>query len=190
MNKLKPEIMELLTLVGKKYSRNLLTTTDFDEFSLHLKSEHGYLISTSTLKRLWGYVNDTHQPRTQTLDLLSRYIGFNCFSDFCIHLKTSTIYNSSFITTRQIQVQNLKPGDEIEIGWSPYRYLRLQYHGEAHFQVIDSKQSKLKKGDCFETACFLMGQPLLLSYILRDNQKTPPFIAGRNGGLTLINQLT
>ena len=145
MNKLKPEIMELLTLVGKKYSRNLLTTTDFDEFSLHLKSEHGYLISTSTLKRLWGYVNDTHQPRTQTLDLLSRYIGFNCFSDFCIHLKTSTIYNSSFFTTRQIQVQNLKPGDEIEIGWSPNRYLRLQYHGEAHFQVIDSKQSKLNK---------------------------------------------
>ena len=188
MNKLKPEIMELLTLVGKKYYRNLLTTTDFDEFSLHLKSEHGYLIST--LKRLWGYVNDTHQPRTQTLDLLSRYIDFNCFSYFCIHLKTSTIYNSSFFTTRQIQVQNLKPGDEIEIGWSPNRYLRLQYHGEAHFQVIDSKQSKLKKGDCFETACFLMGQPLLLSYILRDNQKTPPFIAGRNGGLTLINQLT
>ena len=188
MNKLKPEIMELLTLVGKKYSRNLLTTTDFDEFSLHLKSEHGYLIST--LKRLWGYVNDTHQPRTQTLDLLSRYIGFNCFSDFCIHLKTSTMYNSSFFTTKQIQVQDLKPGDEIEIGWSPNRYLRLQYHGEAHFQVIDSKQSKLKKGDCFETACFLMGQPLLLSYILRDNQKTPPFIAGRNGGLTLINQLT
>lgn len=77
MNKLKPEIMELLTLVGKKYSRNLLTTTDFDEFSLHLKSEHGYLIST--LKRLWGYVNDTHQPRTQTLDLLSRYHRFQLF---------------------------------------------------------------------------------------------------------------
>ena len=72
MNELKPEIMELLTLVGKKYARNLLTTTDFDEFSLHLKSEHGYLISTSTLKRLWGYVNDTHQPRTQTLDVLSQ----------------------------------------------------------------------------------------------------------------------
>lgn len=116
MNELKPEIMELLALVGKKYSRNLLTTTDFDEFSLHLKSEHGYLISTSTLKRLWGYVNDTHQPRTQTLDLLSRYIGFTCFSDFCHHLKTSTMYNSSFFTTKQIQVQDLKPGDEIEIG--------------------------------------------------------------------------
>ena len=37
-DELKPEIMELLALVGKKYSRNLLTTTDFDEFSLHLKS--------------------------------------------------------------------------------------------------------------------------------------------------------
>ena len=100
------------------------------------------------------------------------------------------MYNSSFFTTRQIQAQNLNPGDEIEIGWSPNRYLRLRFHGGARFQVMDSKQSKLKKGDCFETACFLMGQPLLLSYILRDNKKTAPFIAGRNGGLTLINQLT
>ncbi len=62
MNELKPEIMELLALVGKKYSRNLLTTTDFDEFSLHLKSEHGYLISTSTLKRLWGRISRALKP--------------------------------------------------------------------------------------------------------------------------------
>lgn len=64
MNKLKPEIMELLTLVDKKYSRNLLTTIDFDKFYLHLKSEHGYLISTSTLKRLWGGgTSTTHTSR-------------------------------------------------------------------------------------------------------------------------------
>ena len=39
------------------------------------------------------------------------------------------------------------------------------------------------------TACFLLGQPLLLSYIAREGYKTAPFIAGRNGGLTLINQV-
>ena len=54
----KPEIVELLSIVEKKYKKNLQTTTDFEEFSYHLKTVLGEHISTSTLKRLWGYVND------------------------------------------------------------------------------------------------------------------------------------
>lgn len=125
----------------------------------------------------------------QTLDLLARYIGYTCFSGFCTWLKSSTAYNSSFFTTKQVSVKELQPGTELEIGWSPNRYLRLLYKGEALFEVKEAKQSKLRAGDCFETACFLMGQPLSLPYILRDGVRTSPFIAGRNGGLTLLNCL-
>lgn len=189
MDKQKPEIIELLNAVEKKYGHHLRTTTDFDEFSLHLKSKYNYIVSTSTLKRLWGYVNDAHKPRTQTLDLLCRYIGFDFFSDFCYHLKTSTVYNSSFFSTKQIQTKDLQVGDHVEIGWAPNRYVLLRYEGKNIFQVLEAKESKLQKGDYFETACFLLGQPLLLSYIAREGYKTAPFIAGRNGGLTLINQV-
>lgn len=185
----KPEIAELLLQVEKKYAKALRTTTDFDEFSFHLKQQQIGLLSTSTLKRLWGYVNDAHTPRMQTLDLLARYIGYTCFSGFCTWLKSSTAYNSSFFTTKQVSVKELQPGTELEIGWSPNRYLRLLYKGEALFEVKEAKQSKLRAGDCFETACFLMGQPLSLPYILRDGVRTSPFIAGRNGGLTLLNCL-
>ncbi|MBR4845104.1 MAG: hypothetical protein IKU98_01645, partial [Bacteroidaceae bacterium] len=66
MNIHKPEIAELLLFVQQKYKKNLQTTTDFDEFSLYLKQVIGEQISTSTLKRLWGYVNDRHTPRQQT----------------------------------------------------------------------------------------------------------------------------
>ena len=79
----KPEIAELLLLVEKKYSKVLRTTTDFDMFSLYLKREQNELISTSTLKRLWGYVNDLHQPRKQTLDVLARFLEFDNFDLFC-----------------------------------------------------------------------------------------------------------
>lgn len=184
----KPEIVELLSIVEKKYKKNLQTTTDFEEFSYHLKTVLGEHISTSTLKRLWGYVNDQHAPRQSTLDILSRYINHNNFNEFCHWLKSSDTYNSSFFSTKQILTKDLIPGEEIEIGWSPNRYLRLQYTGNGLFLITKALQSKLQKGDIFEVSAFLLGQPLSLPYIIRDGQRTSPFIAGRNGGLTLINQ--
>lgn len=66
MNTFKPEIQELLKAVEKKYSQNLRTTTDFDVFSLHLKLQLDVSISTSTLKRLWGYVQ--RQAQTEESD--------------------------------------------------------------------------------------------------------------------------
>lgn len=184
----KPEIIELLSIVEKKYKKNLQTTTDFEEFSYHLKAKLGEHISTSTLKRLWGYVNDQHAPRQSTLDILSRYISHNNFNEFCHWLKSSDTYNSSFFSAKQILTKDLMPGEEIEIGWSPNRYLRLQYTGNGLFLITQSLQSKLQEGDIFEVSAFLLGQPLSLPYIIRNGERTSPFIAGRNGGLTLINQ--
>ncbi|MDO4163569.1 MAG: hypothetical protein Q4D56_04175 [Bacteroides sp.] len=189
MNVFKPEIAELLSYVEKKYAKNLRTTTDFDEFTFHLNRQMGIKISTSTLKRLWGYVNDTHIPRSNTLDLLARYIGYNHFGDFCAWLKSSTAYNSSFFSAKQVVSNELTPGAEVEIGWSPNRYLRLKYKGNTLFEVTEARQSKLHEGDCFEASAFLIGQPLSLPYVLRSGIRTSPFIAGRNGGLTLLNCL-
>lgn len=189
MNIYKPEVVELLTLVETKYAHPLHTSTDFDEFSLFLKKQMHMQVSTSTLKRLWGYVNDNHTPRLRTLDILSQYLGYEHFTHFCTWLKSSTVYNSSFFTAKQILSKELTVESELEIGWVPNRYLRLRYKGDALFEVTEARQSKLLTGDCFEVSSFLMGQPLSLPYILRNGQRTPPFIAGRNGGLTLLNRL-
>lgn len=189
MNIHKPEIAELLLFVEQKYKKNLQTTTDFDEFSLYLKQVIGEQISTSTLKRLWGYVNDRHTPRQQTLDALTRYIGYGNFKQFCTWLKSSTAYNSSFFTTKQLLSNELHPNQELEIGWAPNRYLRLRYQGNGVFLIIKALQSKLQEGDIFEATSFFLEQPLYLPYILRNGIRTSPFIAGRNGGLTFINQL-
>lgn len=53
-----PEIEELKSLIEQKYGKMLCTTTDFEEFSIYLKQKWGKSISSSTLKRLYGYVND------------------------------------------------------------------------------------------------------------------------------------
>lgn len=182
-----PEIEELKQLVMQKYGRGLNTTTDFEEFSLKISHNMGENISASTLKRLWGYVGDSHKPRVVTLDILARYLGHENYYSFVSWLKTSTKYNSSFFNANQLVSSDIKSGSTVEIGWSPNRLVHLEYLGGSRFRVIDSENSKLQPGDMFITGCFIKNQPLYLPYIDRGETRTSPFVAGRNGGLTIIN---
>ncbi|MFS6555989.1 hypothetical protein VPJ68_11060, partial [Parabacteroides distasonis] len=111
-----PEIEELKSRVEKKYGRLLSTTTDFDEFSVVLKRIQGETVSPSTLKRIWGYVNDTHKTRKFTLDILARYIGYENFDQFVTWLKTNTRYNSSFFNACQLTSGEMECGQMVEIG--------------------------------------------------------------------------
>lgn len=97
-----PQIEELKFLIEQEYGKTLNTTTDFEEFSIFLHKRTSKNISASTLKRLYGYVNDDHKPRITTLDTLAEYIGHNNFKDFTLWLKNSTQYNSSFFMAEQL----------------------------------------------------------------------------------------
>lgn len=146
-----PEIEELKLLIEQKYGKTLGTTTDFEEFSVHLSHDTGQNVSASTLKRLWGYVNDSHKPRMFTLDILAQYLGHANYYAFVSWLKTSTRYNSSFFNAKQLISNELDAGTEVEIGWSPNRLVRLRYVGESRYEVVLSQNSKLVPGDSFVT---------------------------------------
>lgn len=184
-----PEIEELKSLVEQKYGSILATTTDFEEFSFHVEQEVGSRLSASTLKRLYGYVNDDHKPRMITLDILSKYLGYTNYMAFTQWLKTSTKYNSSFFKASQLVSSDLQKDSHIVIGWSPNRQLQLRYLGESTYEVEASENSKLQPGDRFVTGCFIKEQPLYLPYIEREGERTASFVAGRNGGLTIIRTL-
>lgn len=183
-----PEIEELKLLVEQKFGRVLGAPSDFDEFTLVLDKRMGCRVSSSTLKRLYGYVNDDHKPRMTTLDILSQYIDHYNFRAFTQWLKTSTKYNSSFFKANQLVSSELDEGDEVVIGWSPNRMLRLRYLGESSYEVLVSENSKLQAGDRFVTGCFIKEQPLYLPYIERGGERTASFVAGRNGGLTVVSR--
>lgn len=182
-----PEIEELKSLVEQKYGKLLATTTDFEEFTLHLEKATGKTVSASTLKRMYGYVGDSHKPRVNTLDVLAEYLGHKNYMEYVKWLKTSVKYNSSYFKASQLISTELKVGAKISIGWSPNRMLKLKYLGNSLYEIIKSENSKLIIGDRFSTGCFIKEQPLYLPYIERKGERTSPFVAGRNGGLTVID---
>ena len=182
-----PELAYLLTEVENRYGRRIATTTDFESLSFVIEHQTGEQISSSTLKRLWGYVSLNPTPRIATLDVLSKFVGHKNFKAFCESLKESKNFVSTFFTARCQTVAELRSGVEVTIGWAPNRLVRLNYLGDFLFEVVCSENSQLLPGDMFELSEIIIGYPLYISRILRDGKYTPSYVAGRNDGINLLN---
>ncbi len=186
----KIEINELMLQVEKKFGRRLNVSNGFEEFALLLSREVQTGVSASTLKRLYGYVSDVHTPRTFTLDILAKYVGHAGFDDFCQWLRRENPCSSQFFSAPELSISELSVYDEVEIGWLPNRYVRLLYRGDASFEVVEVRESQLQVGDILEVSSFILGEPLYFPYILRNGERTSAFVAGKNGGLTLLNKVS
>ena len=181
-----PELAYLLTEVERKYGRRIATTTDFESLSVVIEHHIGEHISSSTLKRLWGYVSLNPTPRVATLDVLSRFIGHRDFRAFCKYLKDAQIYASNFFTSKYQTVAELKPDTVVHIGWAPNRLVKMKYVGNHQFEVISSENSQLRPGDLFELSEIIVGYPLFISRILRNGAYTPSYVAGQIDGINLL----
>ena len=178
-----PEIRFLKDEVSRTFGSRLLTTTDFDALSESIEANIGSMISVSTLKRLWGYVQPQSKPRMSTLDLLSRYCGRSSYADLCRELRDT----SGFISAQRIDSGSLHPGTMVHLQWMPDRSVSVRYLGDRRFRVVDGGRSKLREGDEFEAIAFIEGHPLYIDAIVRNGSVLPPYVAGRSGGLTGID---
>ena len=181
-----PELQYLLELVEKQYGRKLSTTTDFESLSVIIEKATGDLLSSSTLKRLYGYVSMNTVPRKTTLDILSRFIGNRDYETFRISLSNDPQFSSRFFSAKTVTTSELKAGDRLRIGWPANRIVTLNYLGDDLFEVDTSVNASLVKGDRFRQVSFMKGYPLYLSRILRNGDYTPAYVAGMNSGLNLL----
>lgn len=185
-NKTIPELQSLLDAVEKKYGRPIVAHNDFNTLSVVLDHECHEILSSSTLKRLWGYVSLRTTPRKSTLDILSKYAGYKDFSDFRTSQHGKLDDTSGYLETSYLSADDVPENGILRIGWEPGRVLLLRRIGPILFEVVESHNSKLKAGDRFETSCFFKGLPLILATVYRDGEKLPSFIAGKEKGLNLL----
>ena len=182
MNENTPEIEFLLKSVAEKFGGPVASTKDFESLSSKIEEETGQIVSTSTLKRLYGYMSLKPQPRVTTLDILSKFIGRTGFRELCVELQDS----SAFLSVETVASETLEPGQELAISWLPDRAVRLRHIVGQDFEVLDSGSSKLRPGDKFAVKEFMKGQPLYISGIIRGGKILPEYVAGRTAGITDI----
>lgn len=183
-----PELKCLLDAVEKRYGRKISTATDFESLSVVIEHETAELLSTSTLKRLWGYVSGTFSPRKSTLDILCRFVGIRDFDSFCTSLREDKAMSSRFFTSKVIDVHSLTPGTFLLIGWAPDRLVKLEYLGGCEFVVRESENSKLSAGDRFTVASFMLGFPLYIPALYKEGESSSvSYVAGGINGLNRLD---
>ena len=76
-------LAKLRELIEGVIERKMKTPKDFEFLSECIFEKFHEKISPTTLKRLWGYLSESTTPRNSTLDILSMFVGYDNWKDFC-----------------------------------------------------------------------------------------------------------
>ena len=184
MNKNSPEVTELKKQVELKLDRRMKTPKDFSFLRTAIWESNHEIISTTTLKRLWGYISGADETRSSTLDILSRFLGFKDWED-CLTFIDQTD-GSNPIRSFHISSDSLREGDRLSVSWKPDRRCTFRYLGNSEFVVETSENSKLQAGDTFSASLFILGEPLYVNNYVHDGNPPLPFVVGNRDGLCTL----
>lgn len=181
MENTSPEISELKQLIEENVKRKIKTSADFDFLSGAIWDRTHEIVSASTLKRIWGYVDGPISARQSTLDILSQFLGFKNLDGFLEHIKQES--GSDHVTNQHLKTEDLEIGDHVYVSWKPNRRCTFRYLGDFHFIVEQAENSKLKVGNTFNCGLFILGEPLYLNNLIQDDNPPVAFVVGNKGGL-------
>lgn len=164
--------------------RKMSTPKDFDFLRECIFSRLNVWVSTTTLKRIWGYLKDDVQPRQGTLDILARFIGFDGYENFLHSMAEGVVLQSSPVMSRRISVQDdLKEGDRLRLFWQPNRVCELLYLGNLDFKVLCSSNTRLQTEDTFKCSLVIEGEPLYLDHLVQGGQPPTVYVCGKKSGV-------
>ncbi len=193
MNKYAPEIATLRVDIEREVKRKIRTPYDFEFLAGVIWERLHENLSPTTLKRLWGYIDGADTTRRTTLCLLAQFLGFADWETYLASLATRTDVESAAFEGEGIHIDDLQKGDWVEVTWLPNRRCVFRYEGEAHFFVEEAENAKLHVGDTFDTACFLIGRPMYLDNVQRNNVQCTKegfsYVAGSKHGLNSVRKL-
>lgn len=170
--------------IEKRFGKEVRYPTDCEALAGHISMVTGQRVSTSTMKRVLGFVKGTREPRLYTLDVIAMYLGYANW-DAYLEALTSTD-NSEFLAVRQVEVRSLRKGDKVEFTYEPDRKVAMRYLGDFLFRVTGSANSKILVDDEVRILNMVLDYPLLVSSVTRGGSDMGPFKAGKVSGITSI----
>lgn len=147
--------------VEKKFGSSLGKRGDFDQLSSVIYEATREMLSSTTLRRFWGYQSDQNTRCSRsTLNVLAHYIGYRDWNNYCT--KRGKTIESGYLDTQRITCEELTIGQQILLTWLPDREVTLRYEGDRRFTIVKSLNSKLRPGGICTIDVMLQGEQLLM----------------------------
>lgn len=181
----------LRQIIERKLGFPIRTPKVFELLSRQIYQKTNKILSMSTLKRFWGYVDKERtekQVRLSTLDILSEYAGYQNWALFCQADITEGTDDSNKLVNRHLYVKELNIGVYIELRWKLNHRVLIRYEGENLFTVVESIHNMLQTGDTFHCSHIVEGMPLILFNLVRDGVIQGNFVCGKNYGIEFVKR--
>lgn len=179
---------DLCRLMENAAGRTMRTPQDFDYLAACIMQRTKQPVSISTLKRLYGYVQSSAEPRRSTLDILSQFVGYKDYASFEKSDAVSGIVESNPLMAKSIHASALAIGKEVTVAWDPDRQCTFLHLGNKQFQVKESRNSKLSVGDTFTCSLFVDGEPLYLENLCMNGSSGLTYVCGKQNGIRIIGE--
>lgn len=186
MDRNTPEISALRNRIELSLSRKINSPLEFEFLSDVISDATGEHLSPTTFKRMWGYIGDARPIRQSTLRILSNFLGFDTFEQFCESLNTEDEFQSEVFCTHMVTADELNVGDVVGVSWQPNRQCDFRYMGGMRFEVVRALNAKLQVGDTFDCCAFMKDKPLYVYNLVRGTSAPVSYVAGRHSGLTCV----
>ena len=171
---------EIETALRKKFG----TPKDFEFLRDRIYARLHVIISSTTLMRLWGYVDEKVTPRRSTLDILTQFLGYKDWEEYQQNALLPKDQQSSPVLSRRLSVaMTLLPGDCLRLTWQPQRVCDVEYLGNLSFRVIASENTRLHIGDTFECSLIVEGEPLYIDNLKQGNNRSIAYVCGKKSGV-------
>lgn len=186
MSENKTDIHYLQQVVEMSFGKAVATARHFDELRESIYSRTGVLLSATTLKRLWGYLDESVEPRRHTLDVLCRYVGWKSWQEFCDSPKTDKIESGPVGQPHLDVRRQLVVGDTVVLTWQPGRVCHIRNLGDGRFEVVEAHGTRLTAGDRFRVEHIIADAPLYLNHLTRDGEDLGTYVCGSKTGIRFV----
>lgn len=132
--------------IKKKSGLSFDRVSDFSTLATLIGEETKSTIGATTLKRLFGYIEDARETNQSTLNIIARYLNFESWDEYVNSFRMDSMWNEN---TDTIWTANLVVGAIIDVAYLN-RTVKFEVvntpEGKA-LRVVDAKNSSLQNDD-------------------------------------------
>lgn len=179
-----PDRISLIRWLSAKAGYDVTTPHGAERLQKDIQKLTGELLSVNTIKRLTGVIAYDSTPRLSTLEILARYLGFPTLE--ALRSASGGKISGFNLPENFTDVSALAPGTVIKMEWAPDRRIVTRHLAGDYYQVEESVNSKLHKGDILCLRYVAEGYPLIVREVRRGGKSIGAYTAASDGGLTKV----
>ena len=165
-------------------NQRIQTPKDFEILRERIYARQHILISRTTLMRIWGYVDEGVKARTNTLNVLSQFLGYQDWDEYVQNALLPKGQQSCPVMNRRLSVNSsLVRSDRLRIVWQPNRVCDVEFLGDLTFRVIASENTRLRTGDTFQCSIIIDGEPLYIDNLVQGDRQPIAYVCGKKSGV-------